>query len=243
MHVGNIHNQLGSCFGLIVPGHLLELVGSGVPLRMVPNVSKIFEDCRPVRVLPAISYLLDCPVMRFGPTFAFPQGCPTKCDHGLPPRSVRFLFQRISTAFIVEAPDEVWEPCESRVGSSGVGSVDMFAASRSRLDYTDKVSCFHKDEFYKIHCKLDSTEYACLLKPTQPCFFNWFLVFGLLFRRTASPRIMVALESWYTSNAHRWCAAKFSSTVPRGLFFVFFWLCRHTASPPITSEMHIGGVQ
>ena len=31
-HVGNIHNQLGSCFGLIVPGHLLELVGSGVPL-------------------------------------------------------------------------------------------------------------------------------------------------------------------------------------------------------------------
>ena len=58
-HVGNIHDQLGSCFGLIVPGHLLDLVGSGVALswalRMVPDVSKIFEDRQPVRVL----YLLD----------------------------------------------------------------------------------------------------------------------------------------------------------------------------------------
>jgi len=42
---------------------------------MVPDVFKIFEDCQPVRVLPVICYLLDCPVMRFGPSFAFSQGC------------------------------------------------------------------------------------------------------------------------------------------------------------------------
>ena len=86
-HVGDIHNQIGSCFGLVVPGHLLELVGTGVPiwwaLRMVPDVSEIFEDRQPVWVLPAVRYLSDCPVMQFGLAFAFLLGCPAKCDHVL----------------------------------------------------------------------------------------------------------------------------------------------------------------
>jgi len=86
---GDIHDQIGSYFGLIVPGHFLELIRSGVPFwwppRVVPNISKIFEDCQPVWVLPAVCYLSDCPVMRFGPAFAFVLGCPAECDHDLPP--------------------------------------------------------------------------------------------------------------------------------------------------------------
>jgi len=58
VHVGDIHDQISSFFGLIVSGHLLELVRSGVffqwALRMVPNISEIFEDLQPVCVLPAV---------------------------------------------------------------------------------------------------------------------------------------------------------------------------------------------
>jgi len=81
---------------------------------MVPDVSKIFEDRQPVWVLLAVCYLSDCPVMRFGPAFAFSQA---KCDHGLPPSSVHFLLPGVSTAFVVEAPDEGWEPRDSGVSS------------------------------------------------------------------------------------------------------------------------------
>jgi len=56
----DVHDQIGSCSGLIVPGHLLELMRSGVlfwlALRMVPNISEVFEDRQPIWVLPAVRY-------------------------------------------------------------------------------------------------------------------------------------------------------------------------------------------
>jgi len=88
MHARDVHDQIGSCFGLIVPGHLLELIGSGLPfwwaLWMVPNIFEIFEDHQPIWVLPAVRYLLDYPVMRVGPAFSLVLGCLAECDHGLP---------------------------------------------------------------------------------------------------------------------------------------------------------------
>jgi len=89
MQARDVHDQVGSWFGMIVQGHLLELIRSGVPfwwaLQMVPNMSEIFEDCQQIWVLPAVHYLSHCPVMRVGPAFALVLGCLAECDHGLPP--------------------------------------------------------------------------------------------------------------------------------------------------------------
>jgi len=120
-HIRDVPDQVGSCFGLVVPSHLLEPVRSGVflrrALRTISDTFKVQEDKWPVWVLPAVCHLLDCHVMRVGPAFALVLDCSAECNHGLPPGPMCVLLQGISATPIGETSYKGWEPSDSGIGS------------------------------------------------------------------------------------------------------------------------------
>jgi len=117
----DVSDQDDSCFGLVMPSHLLEPVWSGVffrrALRTVSDTSEVREDRWPVWVLPAVRHLLDCHVMGVGPAFALFLGCFAECNHGLLHGPVCVLLQGISATPIIETSYKVWEPSDSGIGS------------------------------------------------------------------------------------------------------------------------------
>ena len=121
MQIRDVPDQVSSYFGLVVPSHLLEPTRSGVflrrALRMMSDIFKVREDRWPVWVLPAVHHLLDCHVMRVGPTFVLVLGYSAECNHGLPPGPMCVLFQGVSATSNVEMSDQGCELSDSGIGS------------------------------------------------------------------------------------------------------------------------------
>jgi len=122
-HTRDVPDQVGFCFGLIVPSHLLEPERSGVflrrALRTISDIFKVHEDRWPHWVHLAVRHLLDCDVMRVGPAFALVLGCPAECDHGLTPGPMCVLLQGMSSTPIVEISYKGWEPSDYGIGFLG----------------------------------------------------------------------------------------------------------------------------